>query len=50
MCCIHEDRTQTEATLSRIRSLGDEGVEVILAHDVEWERDEKNRQRFFGAS
>ncbi|PWI73094.1 hypothetical protein PCL_10109 [Purpureocillium lilacinum] len=50
MCCIHEDRTQTEATLSRIRSLKDEGVEVILAHDVEWERDEKNRQRFFGAS
>ncbi|UNI22996.1 hypothetical protein JDV02_008838 [Purpureocillium takamizusanense] len=49
-CCIHEDRAQTEATLHRIRVLEEQGVEVILAHDVEWESDERNRKRFFGAS
>lgn len=50
VCCIHADRAGAEATIERIRDLEKEGVEVILAHDVEWESDEKNRERFFGAS
>ncbi|KAJ6442538.1 glycoside hydrolase family 18 protein [Purpureocillium lavendulum] len=50
VCCIHENRAQTEATLDRIRLLEEEGVEVILAHDVEWEKEKSNEKRFFGAA
>jgi glyoxylase-like metal-dependent hydrolase (beta-lactamase superfamily II) len=49
-CCIHSDRKQAEETLERIRVLETKGVEVIFAHDVEWEMDVRNRRRFFGAS
>ena len=49
-CCIHTDRTKAEETLERIRDLEENGVEVIFAHDVEWENDASNRRRFFGAS
>ncbi len=55
-CCIHADRGRAEETLARIRRLearpaagGEDHVEVIFAHDVEWERDAGNRGRFFGA-
>lgn len=48
VCCIHADKTQAMETIDRIRTLEKEGVEVILAHDVEWENDEKNKHRFFG--
>lgn len=49
VCCIHADRSKAEATIGRIRQLEENGVEVIFAHDVEWEADEGNRGRFFGA-
>jgi glyoxylase-like metal-dependent hydrolase (beta-lactamase superfamily II) len=48
-CCIHADRKKAEETIARIKTIEDEGVEVILAHDVEWERSERNKHRFFGA-
>ncbi|KAI1113273.1 Metallo-hydrolase/oxidoreductase [Nemania sp. NC0429] len=35
VCCIHADRAQAEETIERIRGLEREGVEVILAHDVD---------------
>ena len=47
-CCIHADRSRAEETIQRIRELEGRGVEVILAHDVEWESDEGNKKRFFG--
>ncbi|RKL43249.1 hypothetical protein BFJ72_g4662 [Fusarium proliferatum] len=49
-CCIHADRKAAEATIESIRILEELGVEVILAHDVEWENNERNSSRFFGAS
>jgi len=49
VCCIHADRKQAEATIDRVRALEKEGVEIIFAHDVEWENDPKNKTRFFGA-
>jgi glyoxylase-like metal-dependent hydrolase (beta-lactamase superfamily II) len=49
VCCIHADREQAEMTIERIRGLEQEGIEIIFAHDVEWENDPKNRSRFFGA-
>jgi glyoxylase-like metal-dependent hydrolase (beta-lactamase superfamily II) len=48
-CCIHADRKEAEKTIERIRALEKEGVEIIFAHDVEWENDPANRSRFFGA-
>ncbi|KAF7547090.1 hypothetical protein G7046_g9114 [Stylonectria norvegica] len=39
-CCIHTDRAKAEETLERIRELEESGVEVIFAHDVEWENDD----------
>ncbi|KAH7093625.1 AhpD-like protein [Paraphoma chrysanthemicola] len=47
VCCIHADRKQAEETIERIRVLEKEGVEVIFAHDVEWENDPANHERFF---
>ncbi len=49
VCCIHADREQAEMTIERIRVLEREGIEIIFAHDVEWESDPKNKTRFFGA-
>ncbi|KAL1844586.1 hypothetical protein VTK73DRAFT_2249 [Phialemonium thermophilum] len=49
ICCIHADRERAEATIETIRRLESSGVEVIFAHDVEWESDERNRSRFLGA-
>jgi glyoxylase-like metal-dependent hydrolase (beta-lactamase superfamily II) len=48
-CCIHADRKEAEKTIERIRVLEKEGVEIIFAHDVEWEHDPQNRSRFFGS-
>lgn len=50
VCCIHADRKQAEGTIERIRQLEKQGVEIIFAHDVEWEADPANKWRFFGAS
>jgi glyoxylase-like metal-dependent hydrolase (beta-lactamase superfamily II) len=50
VCCIHADRKGAEETIQRIRQLESEGVEIIFAHDVEWENDPANRTRFFGAN
>jgi hypothetical protein len=47
-CCIHADRRKAEETIERIKGLEERGVEVIFAHDVEWEQDPKNSVRFFG--
>lgn len=47
-CCIHANREQAEETIKRIHELEQSGVEVIFAHDVEWERDPKNAERFWG--
>lgn len=49
-CCIHADRPKAEETIQRIRVLESQGAEVILAHDSDWEGNERNRSRFFGAS
>lgn len=49
VCCIHADRKEAEKTIERIRAIEEQGVEVIFAHDVEWERDPKNKERFWGA-
>jgi glyoxylase-like metal-dependent hydrolase (beta-lactamase superfamily II) len=48
-CCIHADRKEAEATIERIRLLEKQGVEIIFAHDVEWESDPSNQGRYFGA-
>jgi glyoxylase-like metal-dependent hydrolase (beta-lactamase superfamily II) len=50
VCCIHADRKEAEETIERIRVLEKEGVEIIFAHDVEWESDSANKTRFFGAA
>ncbi|KAF1833654.1 hypothetical protein BDW02DRAFT_623417 [Decorospora gaudefroyi] len=49
VCCIHADRKQAEQTIERIRVLEKDGVEIIFAHDVEWENNPANKARFFGA-
>lgn len=47
-CCIHVDRGEAERTVGRIRGvMGLEGVEVVLAHDVEWAEEEWNGGRFW---
>jgi glyoxylase-like metal-dependent hydrolase (beta-lactamase superfamily II) len=48
-CCIHADREKAEETIERIRELESLGIEVIFAHDVEWESDLRNRGRFWGS-
>lgn len=48
VCCIHADRKQAEETIERIRILEKEGIEIIFAHDTEWENDPANTTRFFG--
>ncbi|EUC44055.1 hypothetical protein COCMIDRAFT_99264 [Bipolaris oryzae ATCC 44560] len=50
VCCIHANRKQAKETIDRIRILEKEGVEIIFAHDTEWENDPANRTRFFGAA
>lgn len=50
ICCIHADKEKAKETIQRIRNAEKKGVEVILAHDVEWETEERNRNRFFGAT
>jgi glyoxylase-like metal-dependent hydrolase (beta-lactamase superfamily II) len=47
-CCIHADRAKAEETIQRIRDLEQKGVEVIFAHDDEWESAPNNQDRFFG--
>lgn len=49
ICCIHADREQAEETIKRIRALETKGIEVIFAHDVEWENEPANKRRFLGA-
>lgn len=48
VCCIHADRKQAEETIERIRKLEAQGVEIIFAHDIEWESNPANKSRFFG--
>lgn len=48
ICCIHADRKMAEKTIDRIRKLEQKGVEIIFAHDVEWEEDPRNVSRFLG--
>jgi glyoxylase-like metal-dependent hydrolase (beta-lactamase superfamily II) len=47
VCCIHVDREAAEETIRRIKELEEKGVEVVFAHDVEWEEEPKNKERFF---
>ena len=47
-CCIHANREEAEETIRCIQELERQGVEVIFAHDVEWEQDPKNQHRFWG--
>lgn len=48
MCSIHVDIGLTMETVGRIRVLEEqEGVEVVLAHGVEWTEQERNRGRFW---
>ncbi|KEQ98127.1 hypothetical protein AUEXF2481DRAFT_26523 [Aureobasidium subglaciale EXF-2481] len=48
VCCIHADRQTAAETIDRIRKLELDGVEVIAAHDPEWEN--LNQCRFFGVT
>jgi len=48
-CCIHTDRAQAEKSIEMVRRLEAKGVEVIFAHDVEWEQRIDNETRFWGA-
>lgn len=48
VCCIHVDKKAAEETLERIALLEGQGIEVIFAHDVDWEQDEGNKNRFWG--
>ncbi|KAJ9504425.1 hypothetical protein LTR99_005641 [Exophiala xenobiotica] len=50
ICCIHADKKLAEQTIERIQELESNGVEVIFAHDVEWEENVENQSRFFGQS
>jgi glyoxylase-like metal-dependent hydrolase (beta-lactamase superfamily II) len=49
ICCIHADRKKAEETIETIIQLEKKGVEVIFAHDVEWEDNPKNKSRFWGS-
>lgn len=49
ICCIHADKAAAEETIERIRQLEQAGVEVIFAHDVEWEQIPTNKSRFWGS-
>jgi glyoxylase-like metal-dependent hydrolase (beta-lactamase superfamily II) len=47
-CCIHVDRAATEKTIELIVGLEKmDGVEVVLAHDIEWLNEEGNREWFW---
>ncbi|RWQ93716.1 beta-lactamase-like protein [Paecilomyces variotii] len=46
LCCMHADKKVAEETIGRIRELERKGVEIIFAHDVEWEEDRRNKSRF----
>lgn len=48
-CCIHADKVEAARMIEKVRQMEDEGVEVIFAHDVEWEGIAGNSSRFFGA-
>lgn len=48
ICCIHADKKLAEQTIERIQELESNGVEVIFAHDIEWEENVQNQSRFFG--
>lgn len=48
VCCIHADKKKAAETIKKIRQLEESGIEVILAHDDEWEANEKNQGRFWG--
>jgi hypothetical protein len=48
VCCIHSDKEATEKTIELIIGLEKmDGVEVVLAHDVEWLNRESNKERFW---
>jgi len=49
ICCIHADREQAKKTIERIRTLEKKGVEVIFAHDIDWDNNPANKVRYFGA-
>lgn len=49
-CCIHVDKEEATRTIERIRVLEAEGVEVIFAHDIDWEENRNNRGWFWGAN
>lgn len=46
-CCIHVDKEEAEKTIERIGRLEEGGMEVVFAHDGEWEKG--NGGRFWGA-
>jgi glyoxylase-like metal-dependent hydrolase (beta-lactamase superfamily II) len=48
VCCIHSDRGKAEETIRLVRGLEGEGVEVVLAHDDQWEIKAQKEGRFFG--
>jgi glyoxylase-like metal-dependent hydrolase (beta-lactamase superfamily II) len=52
MCCIHVDRIKAKETIGRIRRLAQDGpdggeVEVVFAHNPEWEEKAKKEGRFW---
>ena len=47
-CCIHVDRAAAEETIARIRNVARGGdVEVVFAHNPEWEEKAKEEGRFW---
>ena len=48
LCCIHVDRVKAAETIGRIRDLAQSGdVEVVFAHNPEWEKKAKEGARFW---
>ncbi|KAJ5703010.1 hypothetical protein N7488_010558 [Penicillium malachiteum] len=47
VCCIHINKEEAEKTIEMVRGLEEQGVEVIFAHDIEWEENPENPERFF---
>ena len=49
LCCIHADRPAAEETIRQIRMIEEQGIEVIIAHDAEWERNPNKGIKLWGA-
>lgn len=50
VCCLHANKEEAEKEIELIAGLEKmDGVEVVLAHDIEWLDKEENKKRFWPA-